>query len=174
MNEIRTAYLNWTPSAGNQKEGLPVWIFYIVLCAGLLLLFLAFLHNKDLRNKINNIFLVPRKRFMKFWLELALRRVEEKENRLLIQLGQQGAAHWPELKDRSEARPEINSLIEQGEQLKEASPGDVLCQLEPHYTALGLIIDRIRPRSDALAKYYLQIDEARRKIQDLKKELENI
>jgi type VI protein secretion system component VasF len=54
LNELRTSYL--IPAAESQKEGLPVWIFYIIFCAVLLLLFLAFLHNKDLRNKINNIF----------------------------------------------------------------------------------------------------------------------
>lgn len=167
MTELRVGYL--IPAADSQKEGLPVWIFYIIFCAVLLLLFLAFLHNKDLRSKINNIFLVYKKRFMKFWLEAALQREEKKRNKLLSWLGQQGISAWPGLKDLSQAASEISCLEE-----KRKMSGETSHQLEPHYQAIGLIINKIRPEIRVLAIYYSRIDQAERRIKILKKELENL
>ncbi len=170
MNGLPAGYL--IPAADSQQEGLPVWIFYIVLCAVLLLLFLAFLHNKGLRNKINNIFLVYKNKFLKFWLEAILRRQEKRKNKLLIQLGQQGTAAWPELKDLSQAASELNSLKEMKEKFGEAGCQLARSQLELHYQAIGLIINKIRPEIKALAIYYSRIDQAERRIKILKKELE--
>ncbi|MBP6909376.1 MAG: hypothetical protein KBC18_03005 [Candidatus Saccharicenans sp.] len=170
MNELPAGYL--MPAADGPKEGLPVWIFYIIFCAVLLLLFLAFLHNKDLRNKINNIFLAYKKKFMKFWLEAFLRRQEKKKNKLLIQLGQQGTSAWPELKDLSQAASELNSLEEMKEKFGEAGCELARSQLEPSYQAIGLIINKIRPEIKALAIYYSRIDQTERRIKILKKELE--
>jgi hypothetical protein len=171
LNKVEVAYL--LSSAENQKEGLPIWIFYIALCAILLLLFLAFLHNKDLRNKINNIFLVYKKRFMKFGLVAVLRHQERKKNKLLTQLGQQGVLAWPELKEISEATFEISSLEKKKQSMKESGRGQNSAQLEPHYQAIGLIINKIRPGIEVLTFYYSKLDKAERRIKILKQELEN-
>jgi hypothetical protein len=172
LNESGVGYL--IPVADSQQEGLPVWIFYIVLCAVLLLLFLAFLHNRGLRNKINNIFLVYKNKFLKFWLEAILRRQEKKKNKLLIQLGQQGTSAWPELKDLSQAASEINFLEEKKDKPGEASLSLARSPLESPYQAIGLIINKIRPEIKDLVIYYSRIDQTERRIKIIKKELENL
>ena len=172
MNEIEIAYL--FSQAEKQKEGLPVWIFYIALCVILLLLFLAFLHNKRLRKKINDTFLVYKKKFLKFWLTAIRRQEEKKRSKLLIQLGQHGLEFWPQLKEVKEVTAEIKSLEEKKQNLKESGQAENSTQLNGHYQAIGLIIDRTRPEIEQLSIYHSKLDTVERRIKILERELENL
>ena len=172
MSQIEAVYL-FAP-AENQKEALPFWIFYIALCVILLLLFLAFLHNKSLRKKINDIFLVYKRRFMKFWLTAIQRREEKKRSKLLIQLGQQGIEFWPQIKEINQAAAAINSLEEKKQSLKELGQAGHSTELNDHYRAIGLIINGIRPELGQLSVYYSKLDKVERRIRIVERELENL
>ncbi|MFW6132157.1 MAG: hypothetical protein ACOC5F_06145, partial [Candidatus Aminicenantaceae bacterium] len=44
------------PPPETLKEGLPFWIFWLLLCVILLLTAFIFLRDKDLRKRLNNFF----------------------------------------------------------------------------------------------------------------------
>ncbi|HOP61392.1 MAG TPA: hypothetical protein PKZ60_08280 [Candidatus Saccharicenans sp.] len=171
MSQLEAIY--FLAPAENQKEGLPLWIFYIALCLVLLLLFLTFLHNKSLRKKINDIFLVYKRRIMKFWLTAIQRRQEKKKNKLLIQLGQQGIEVWPQIKEAKQAAA-INFLEEKKQSQKELGEARHSTELKDHYLTVGLIINGIRPELEQLSVYYSKLDRVERRIKILERELENL
>mgnify|MGYP001026897365 FL=1 len=172
MSQIEAIYL--LAPAENQKEGLPLWIFYIALCLVLLLLFLTFLHNKSLRKKINDIFLIYKRRVMRFWLTAIHRQEENRRSKLLIQLGQQGVEAWSQLKDLEEAAAAINFLEEKKQSQKELGQAGHSTELKDHYRTIGQIINGIRPEVEQLSIYYSKLDRVERRIKILERELENL
>lgn len=111
-------YLDFLSSAEMQKEGLPFWLFYLLLSIILLLIFINFLQNKELRQKLSYTLAGPRRRFNQLRLKASLRKEEEKKSELFRQLGQLASVRWPELPEVEEIASEIRSLEEESGKLQ--------------------------------------------------------
>ncbi len=68
-------------------EGLPIWIFWLMLCVILLLLAFIFLRDKDLRRKLNLFFMGFKKKIKKIRLQQMLKREQQKIEHNLLELG---------------------------------------------------------------------------------------
>jgi chromosome segregation ATPase len=102
MLETASQALGLFPELEARKSGLPFWLFYLLLSAILLLLFINFLQNKNLRQKISFILAGPRRRLDKLRTEVQLRREIEKKEELLRELGKLASGKklkFPEVED---------------------------------------------------------------------------
>jgi uncharacterized coiled-coil DUF342 family protein len=84
------AYQNAPPGT---NEGLPYWIFWLLLCVILLLLAFIFLRDKDLRQRINNFFFRTKQKLIKMKLQHRLKRETTKKETTLLNLGKKA---WEE------------------------------------------------------------------------------
>lgn len=89
---LASIFSSQTPPPG-AKEGLPYWIFWLLICVILLLVVLIFLRDKDLRQRVNEFFLGAKKRFHKLRLQVMLRRENQKITEVFQELGKEA---WSE------------------------------------------------------------------------------
>ena len=75
------------------KEGLPYWIFWLLLCVILLLLAFIFLRDKDLRRRLSSFLSGARRRMIRLRLQSKLNREKEKKAALWKELGKKA---WSE------------------------------------------------------------------------------
>ena len=73
--------------AGIQREGLPYWILWLLLCVILLLVAFIFLRDKDLRQRLSLSLYGPRRRLNLLTLQARLGREQRKRSTLLEDLG---------------------------------------------------------------------------------------
>jgi len=118
VENLTPKYLGFFSSPEMQKEGLPFWIFYLLLSIILLLIFINFLQNKELRQKLSYTLAGPRRRLNQLRLKVSLRKEEEKKAELFRQLGQLASVRWPEMPEIEEIASEIRSLEEESSKLQ--------------------------------------------------------
>jgi chromosome segregation ATPase len=73
--------------AGLQREGLPYWILWFLLCVIFLLVTFIFLRDKDLRQRLSLSLYGPRRRLNLLTLQARLGREQRKRSALLEDLG---------------------------------------------------------------------------------------
>jgi chromosome segregation ATPase len=119
------------------REGLPYWIFWLLLCVIVLLGFFVFLRNKDLRQRLSLTLHGPRRRFNRIALQARLLRENKKKTALLQALGRtalrtEGATRGyaplvkrlDDLESRlDDSRGEVRSISARLEVLRAAGPG---------------------------------------------------
>jgi len=71
-----------------QREGLPFWIFYFLLCIILLLSVFIFLRDKNLRQRINFFFIGAKHKSILIRLRMKLRKERQKQETLWKALGE--------------------------------------------------------------------------------------
>lgn len=74
------------------REGLPYWIFYLLLCLILLLFAFIFLRDKDLRLRLNEFLSGAKKRMKRTQMRIRLKRENKRKTDLLKELG--GGPGW--------------------------------------------------------------------------------
>ena len=79
--------------AGIQREGLPYWILWFLLCIILLLVAFIFLRDKDLRQRLSLSLYGPRQRLNRLALQARLGREQRKRSALLEDLGRTARDH---------------------------------------------------------------------------------
>lgn len=75
------------------REGLPFWIFWLLLCIILLLLFFIFLRDKDLRRRLSAFLSGARRRMVRMRLAARIRHEKQKKANLWRELGRKA---WSE------------------------------------------------------------------------------
>lgn len=70
-----------------QKEGLPYWIFWFLLCIILLLVIFIFLRDKDLRRRLSSFLSGARRRLQRLFLQSKLKKERKKKTDLVKELG---------------------------------------------------------------------------------------
>jgi chromosome segregation ATPase len=83
---LANIFTRQTPSPGS-SEGLPYWIFWLLLCVILLLLVFIFLRDKDLRRRINLFLFGAKKKLIKIRLGARLKRECRKKDDVIRNLG---------------------------------------------------------------------------------------
>ncbi len=119
MENLSTSFASLLSSPELQESGLPFWLFYLLLSIILLLVFISFLRNRDLRQKISYALAGPRRKLERLRLQVILKREEEKKNDLLRRLGELGRLRWPNLEELKGLPDEVKSLEEKNSRLQE-------------------------------------------------------
>jgi len=70
------------------QEGLPYWIFWLLLCIIILLLAFIFLRNKDMRRRLDSFFFGIKKNLIKIRLHSILKREKTKQENFILEIGQ--------------------------------------------------------------------------------------
>ncbi len=89
--ESNAAFLQETTAL--PREGLPYWIFWLLLCIILLLLTFIFLRDKDLRQRLSSFLSGAKRKFKKLRLQAKLSREKRTKIDLLKKLGKKA---WEE------------------------------------------------------------------------------
>jgi hypothetical protein len=145
------------PAADVAREGLPFWIFWLLLSVILLLVFLIFLRDKDLRRRLSSFLSGAKRKMLRLRLQAKIRKEKEKKIELLKDLGKKA---WSE-DIQVEGSAEVCSTLKEVEEEKTAD------QLKWHefYSA----IEALGKEKESLRNGHL---ESVRKEQALKKSLE--
>ena len=99
-----------TPSI--QREGLPYWIFWFLLCIILLLLFFIFLRDKQLRMRLSSFLAGAKRRSLLIQLRINLKKERHKRDDLLKKLGEKA---WDEdilIEGSEHIRAKLEALFE--------------------------------------------------------------
>ena len=100
-------------------EGLPFWIFWLMLCVILLLLAVIFLRDKDLRKKLNLFFMGFKKKIKKIRLQQMLKRERQKIKKTLFELGRKAWSQNIKVPSSESISKKILSLEDQIGELEE-------------------------------------------------------
>jgi chromosome segregation ATPase len=106
------------------QEGLPYWIFWLLLFVILLLLMFIFLRDKDMRRRLDNFFLKLKNKLIVIRLQKILNREKKKKKQFITELGKTAwNEHVPIVKDHEMIRKlrEIEKTIQQLEEEKKES-----------------------------------------------------
>jgi chromosome segregation ATPase len=87
MVRILSTALSGAAESGLQREGLPFWILWLLLCVILLLVTFIFLRDKDLRQRLSLSLYGPRRRWNRITLQARLNRERKKRATLFRDLG---------------------------------------------------------------------------------------
>jgi len=118
MLETASERLGFLPELEGQKAGLPFWLLYLLLSIILLLLFINFLQDKNLRQKISFFLAGPRRRLNQLKLEVRLRQEKRKKEDLLRELGKLAAAKRLKIPEVEKELSDIRALQDESYQLQ--------------------------------------------------------
>ncbi|MGQ9673873.1 MAG: hypothetical protein ACUVV5_12235 [Candidatus Aminicenantales bacterium] len=95
-----------------QRDGLPYWMFYFLLCIILLLVVFIFLRDKQLRMRISAFLAGARRRSILLRLKFQLKKEKQKRGNLLRQLGEKAWEQDVPVQDSEFIRTELKKLLE--------------------------------------------------------------
>ncbi len=95
-----------------QREGLPYWMFYFLLCVILLLVIFIFLRDKQLRMRISAFLAGARRRSILVRLKFQLKKERQKRAKLLLELGKKAWEKDIQANDSDLIRTELARLLE--------------------------------------------------------------
>ena len=81
------AFSNLRQVSSIEREGLPFWILWLLLCIILLLLAFIFLRDRDLRQRLNEFLSGAKRRMKRTQLQIRLNREKKRKGELLKELG---------------------------------------------------------------------------------------
>jgi hypothetical protein len=88
MIELFADVLSQQAANAAATEGLPYWMFWLLISFILLLLAFIFLRDKELRRKMDEFFFRTRKKLIKHRHQRRMAREDRKKESLIIELGQ--------------------------------------------------------------------------------------
>ncbi len=95
-----------------QREGLPYWLFWFLLCIIMLLVVFIFLRDKQLRVRLSSFLAGARRRSLLFRLKFQLKKENQKRGKLLRQLGEKAWAEDIPVEGSDLIRTELARLFE--------------------------------------------------------------
>ena len=102
-------------------DGLPYWIFWLLISFILLLLAFIFLRDKKLRRKMDECFFLSRKRLIKLRHQRRMAREIRKKERLIMEIGQKAWEKRIEIKNGQKVFRDLQYLEEKSEKLQQES-----------------------------------------------------
>jgi chromosome segregation ATPase len=121
MIELFAEVLSQQAANAAASEGLPYWIFWLLISFILLLLAFIFLRDKELRRKMDDFFFRTRKELIKYRHQRRMAKEERKKERLTVELGQKAWDRRIEIKNGTNVFRELQYLEEKkGKLEKEA------------------------------------------------------
>jgi chromosome segregation ATPase len=114
---LENFFARQVPAPGS-SEGLPYWIFWLLLCVILLLLVFIFLRDKDLRQRINLFLFGAKKKLIKMRLQARLKRECRKKDEMIISLGKKAWEDKLKITKGEKIGQELDKLEENIHQLE--------------------------------------------------------
>lgn len=145
---LEDIFAKQTPPPGS-SEGLPYWIFWLLLFFILLLLIFIFLRDKDLRRRINLFFFGAKKKLIRLRLQARLKREHRKKDETIRNLGKKVWEDNLEIPKGDKIRQELHRLEDSKKNLEHESE-------EVQSKIMGLESDQeqfIQKHKDSVAEY---------------------
>ncbi len=101
------------------NDGLPYWMFWLLMSFILLLLAFIFLRDKELRRKMDEFFFRTRKRLIKYRHQRRMARENRKKEQLIMGLGQKAWERRIEVKNGNKVFRELQYLEEKTVKLEQ-------------------------------------------------------
>jgi chromosome segregation ATPase len=117
---LESIFARQTPPPGS-SEGLPYWIFWLLLCVILLLVIFIFLRDKDLRRRINLFLFGAKKKLIKMRLQARLRREFRKKNDFIRGLGKKAWEDKLKIPNGEKTLQELDKLDQNKQDLERES-----------------------------------------------------
>jgi DNA repair exonuclease SbcCD ATPase subunit len=118
MIEIFSGLFSQQAANTAATDGLPYWLFWLLISFILLLLAFIFLRDKELRRKMDEFFFRTRKRLIKYRHQRRMIRENNRKERLVMELGQKAWDRRIEIKNGQKVFSELQYLEEKSEQLQ--------------------------------------------------------
>jgi len=110
-------------------EGLPTWMFYLLVCVILLLLVFIFLRDKDLRRRLSAFLSSAKRKMVRFRLQARVKKEKARKTQLWLELGK---AAWSEdlpLESAADVRQRLAALEEE-RQARQVEWQDLYARIE--------------------------------------------
>lgn len=172
LDFIANALSSQSPSP-DSREGLPYWIFWLLLCVILLLVVFIFLRDKSLRQRLNSFFFSIKRKLIKIQLHSKLKKERQKKDELVKELGKRAWKDNIRVSQNEETNKKLDELEKDREKIND-DLRDIERQREPLFENLGKTIEELRIEERKLAGLYSQIDKADRRIHGLEKRIQNL
>jgi len=121
------------------REGLPYWIFWLLLSIILLLLFFIFLRDKDLRRRLSAFLSGAKRKMLRLRLQARLRKEKDKKSGLWKELGRKAWSEDIRVEGAAEVCQELK-VLEEEKSARQAEWHEIYSQIE----ALGKRHEDIR------------------------------
>lgn len=129
------------------REGLPYWLFWLLVCVILLLVATIFLRDKELRLRIDAFFLQTKKRMIKIRLKMKLKKVVRRKEELLMELGRSAYRHRVPVPRGENIHSELTKLERELLRLQQERN-----EKESHITGLRTEVGQAQQSRDAQIK----------------------
>ena len=112
MKEILESVFTAQNITEGSREGLPYWIFWLLLCIIILLLAFIFLRDKDMRRRLDSFFSGIKKNLIKIRLYSILKREKTKQENFILEIGQKCWEEGIEIKTGGAVLSKLDSMEE--------------------------------------------------------------
>jgi chromosome segregation ATPase len=146
MREFFNKLLSAQDGSGS-GDGLPYWIFWLLLCVILLLVAFIFLRDKDLRKRLDSFFAGIKKKIVKVRLKARLKRVNQKKIVYYKELGQKAREEGVEI-ERGEIIAQELSRLDDKKQILE----DESSSIETEISNLKSNLEKLQKKYQELIK----------------------
>ncbi|MDH4198145.1 MAG: hypothetical protein OEW05_12090 [Candidatus Aminicenantes bacterium] len=113
MIEPGTGRLAQEAATNTPPEGLPTWLFYLLLCVILFLVVFIFLRDKDLRRRISAFLSSAKRKMIRVRLQARVKREKERKVLLWNELGKTAWSEDVPLESASDIREKLASVEEE-------------------------------------------------------------
>ena len=142
------------PLPDTAREGLPYWIFWLLLSIILLLLFFIFLRDKDLRHRLSAFLSGAKRKMLRLRLQAKLRREKVKKSGLWKELGRKAWSEDIQVEGTGEVCQKLK-ILEEEKSARQSEWHEIYSQIE----ALGRRHEDLRKSQHEA----IRTDEARKK-----------
>ncbi len=127
------------------QEGLPYWIFWLLLCIITLLLIFIFLRDKDMRRRLDNFFAQLRNKLVIIRLQRILNREKKKKKQFITELGKTAWNEHVPIDSDNEIMRKLSTIEETIQQL-EGEKNEALSKIRE----LSSEMDRVLKNQDKI------------------------
>ncbi|MFW6124231.1 MAG: hypothetical protein ACOC5G_03335 [Acidobacteriota bacterium] len=153
-------------------EGLPFWLFWLMLCIILLLIAFIFLRNKDMRRRIDSFFVAFRKKIKRTRLQQILKREQRRIENTLFELGKKAWSHDIKIPDSEPLSKKIIDIDHKIEELMEEKKQSA-SEIKTLNNDLQELKEKQDQRSQQIKNKISVKNQERQTLQDKEKEAEN-
>jgi chromosome segregation ATPase len=156
-----------------QREGLPFWIFWFLLCFILLLVFFIFLRDKRLRMRLSAFLAGARRRSVLLQLKFKLKRERQGKATVLIKLGEKAWDEDVRVPGSETLHAQLRDLLEERDDAQEEWK-NTLAELERWHVRLEETVALFKKKRDVEAALKKPFDDLMKQKRDEEKALKRL
>jgi chromosome segregation ATPase len=156
-----------------QREGLPFWIFWFMLCFILLLVFFIFLRDKRLRMRLSAFLAGARRRSVLLQLKFKLKRERQGKEAVIRKLGEKAWDEDIKIPGSEGLFAQLRNLLEERDAAQDEWK-NVLAELDKRHLRLEETVALYRKKRDVEAALKNPLDELMKRKRDEEKALRKV